>query len=46
MAVTNWNKIVEDALTLVKQQFQGKFNVEIETDLAPDLRTVVCTTIA
>ncbi len=42
MAVTNWNKIVEDALTLVKQQFQGKFNVEIETDLAPDLRTVVC----
>jgi signal transduction histidine kinase len=42
LAVTNWNKIVEDALTLVQQQFQGKFNVTIETDLAPDLQTVVC----
>lgn len=42
LAVTNWNKIVEDALTLVKQQFQGKFNVDIHTDLSPDLKTVVC----
>ena len=42
LAVTNWNKIVEDALTLVKQQFEGKFNVSIHTELAADLKTVVC----
>lgn len=42
MAVTNWNKIVEDSLTLVKQQFEGQFSVAIETDLADDLKTVVC----
>lgn len=41
-AVTNWNKIVEDALTLVKQQFEGQFQVTIKTDLAQDLKTVVC----
>ena len=42
MAVTNWNKIVEDSLTLVKQQFEGQFSVSIETDLAEDLKTVMC----
>jgi PAS domain S-box-containing protein len=42
VAVTNWNKIVEDALTLVKQQFEGQFKVNIKTDLAVDLKTVVC----
>ena len=42
MAITNWNKIIEDSLTLVKQQFEGQFNVNIETDLAPDLKTGIC----
>ena len=42
IAVTNWNKIVEDSLTLVKQQFSGQFRVDIKTDLAADLKTVVC----
>ena len=42
LAVTNWNKIVEDSLTLVKQQFEGQFSVDIKTDLAADLKTVVC----
>ncbi|PID84891.1 MAG: hypothetical protein CSB13_10880 [Chloroflexi bacterium] len=41
-AVTNWNKIVEDSLTVVKQQFAGQFQVKIETDLAADLKTIVC----
>jgi len=42
IAVTDWNKIVEDSLTLVKQQFQGQFNVRIETDLVPNLKSIVC----
>ncbi|MBK8989024.1 MAG: PAS domain-containing protein [Chloroflexi bacterium] len=42
IAVTVWNKIVEDSLTLVKQQFQGQFNVHIETDLAPNMKSIVC----
>ncbi len=42
LAVTNWNKIVEDSLTLVKQQFEGQFSVDIKTALAADLKTVVC----
>lgn len=42
IAVTNWNKIVEDSLTLVKQQFEGQFNIDIKTDLTDDLKTVVC----
>lgn len=42
IAVTVWNRIVEDSLTLVKQQFQGQFNVRIETDLAPNMKSIVC----
>lgn len=42
IAVTVWNRIVEDSLTLVKQQFQGQFNVKIETDLAPGMKSIVC----
>jgi len=42
VAVTNWNKIIEDSLTLVKQQFEGQFNITIKTDLTTDLKTVVC----
>jgi two-component system, cell cycle sensor histidine kinase and response regulator CckA len=42
IAVTDWNRIVEDSLTLVQQQFQGQFNVRIETDLAPSLKSIIC----
>lgn len=42
IAVTDWNKIVEDSLTLVQQQFQGQFNVRIESELAPALKSIVC----
>jgi PAS domain S-box-containing protein len=42
MAVTDLNMIIEDALTLVWHQFRGDFNVQIETDLAPDLKSIVC----
>ncbi|RMG93900.1 MAG: PAS domain S-box protein [Chloroflexi bacterium] len=42
IAVTDLNTIVHDAVTLVKHQFQGEFNVTIQTDLAPDLKTIVC----
>jgi PAS domain S-box-containing protein len=42
ITVTVWNKIVEDSLTLVKQQFQGQFNVRIETDLTPNMKSIVC----
>lgn len=42
IAVTEWNRIVEDSLTLVKQQFQGQFNVRIQTDLVPTMKSIVC----
>ncbi len=42
MAVTDLNMIMEDALTLVRHQLQGNFNVEVKTDLANDLKTIVC----
>lgn len=42
IAVTDWNRIVEDSLTLVQQQFQGQFNVRIESDLAPSLKSIIC----
>ena len=41
-AVTDLNMIVEDALTLVRHQFHGQFNVKIEKDLSPDLKSIVC----
>ena len=40
--VTDLNMIVEDALTLVRHQFHGHFNVNIELDLSPDLKSIVC----
>lgn len=42
MAVTDLNMIIEDALTLVRHQFYGDYNIEIEADLAQNLGTIVC----
>lgn len=36
------NKMIEDSLTLVAYQFRRQFNVEIETELAPDLTSLRC----
>lgn len=41
-AVTDLNMIVEDALTLVHHQFRGEYNIEIDRDFDPDLKTIVC----
>ena len=41
-AVTDLNMIIEDALTLVRQQFRKEYNVTIETDLDDSLKSVVC----
>lgn len=42
MAVTDLNMIIEDAVTLVRHQFQSDFNVNVEVDLQPDLKSIVC----
>jgi PAS domain S-box-containing protein len=42
MAVTDLNMIIGDAVRLVRHQFQGDFNIEVETDLQPDLKSIVC----
>ena len=41
-AVTDLNMIIEDALTLVRHQFQGKYNIRIQKELADDFKTIVC----
>ncbi len=41
-AVTDLNLIISDALQLVHQQFQGEYNIRLETDLQPDLRSIIC----
>jgi len=41
-AVTDLNPIIEDALQLVQQQFQGEYNIDVETDLQPNLKSVIC----
>jgi PAS domain S-box-containing protein len=41
-AVTDLNMIVEDALTLLRQQFLKEYNVTIETHLDPTLKSIVC----
>jgi histidine kinase len=41
-AVTNLNMIIEDALTLVRQQFLKEYNVTIEADLDDSLKSIVC----
>lgn len=40
--VTNFNMIVEDALTLVRHQFRGQYNIEIEKELDDELPSLVC----
>ncbi len=42
MAVTNLDSIIDDALTLVRHQFRGEFHVEVELDMAPNLKSVMC----
>lgn len=41
-AVTDLNMIIEDALTLVRHQFYGEYNIQVESDLAQNLGTIVC----
>jgi signal transduction histidine kinase len=41
-AVTDLNMILEDALTLVQQQFIKEYNIVIETELEPNLKSIVC----
>lgn len=41
-AVTDLNVIIEDALTLVRQQFYAESNIQIETELAQNMGTIVC----
>ncbi|NJN54382.1 MAG: HAMP domain-containing histidine kinase [Anaerolineae bacterium] len=41
-AVTDLNMIIEDALALVRPQFVGEYNIQLETQLAQNLGTVVC----
>lgn len=40
--VTNFNMIVEDALTLVRHQFRGQYNIQIEKELDDNLPSLVC----
>ena len=42
MAVTDLNPIIEDALQLVQQQFQGEANIRVETDLQSNLKSIIC----
>lgn len=41
-AVTDLNLITEDALLLVQQQFQGEYNIHLETELQSDLKSIIC----
>lgn len=41
-AVTDLNPIIEDALLLVRQQFQGEYNIHLETELQPELKSIIC----
>ncbi len=40
--VTDLNMIIEDALTLVQHQLHGEYNIQVETQLAHNLGTIVC----
>lgn len=42
MAVTDLNMIIEYSLTLVQNQLRKEFNVAVETELASDLKSIVC----
>ncbi len=41
-AVTDLNFIINDALQLVRQQFQGEYNIRLETDLQPEMKSIIC----
>ncbi|MCP4417344.1 MAG: PAS domain S-box protein [Chloroflexi bacterium] len=41
-AVTDLNMIIDDALTLVQQQFRGEYNIQIRQNLDTNLKTIVC----
>jgi signal transduction histidine kinase len=41
-AVTDLDLIVQDAILLVQQQFQGEYNIRLETELQPDLKSIIC----
>lgn len=40
--VTNLNMIVEDAVTLVRHQFRGQYNIKIDKQLDKELPSFVC----
>lgn len=40
--VTNLNMVVDDALTLVRHQFRGQYNIKIDKELDEDLPSLVC----
>lgn len=40
--VTNLNMIVEDAVTLVRHQFRGQYNIKIEQELDDNMPSFVC----
>ena len=41
-AVTDLNMVIENALTLVRHQFQGDYKIELSVDLQPEMRSIVC----
>ena len=41
-AVTDLNLIIEDGLTLLQHQFIREYNVQIEMELADDLKSIMC----
>jgi signal transduction histidine kinase len=42
IAVTNPQAIVQDALVMVEQHFRKRANVRVESEIDPNLRTIVC----
>ncbi len=41
-AVTDLNFIIEDALQLVQQQFQGEYHIQLNVELQPDMKSIIC----
>ncbi len=42
IAVTNPEAIVQDALVMVEQHFRKRANVQVQAEIDPELRTIVC----
>ncbi len=42
MAITSPADIIQDALTMVEQQFRKRANIVVETDITPGLQSIVC----